>query len=187
MKTRILLAAALLAIGPMTANAVPVLYETVYTATTGSNGTGSFYFDADAGTITGFNWDFGAGVTGGIADGVYGASEVHGDTIGRFAFELLGETDVHAGTDCINVACTVTRSFVGTAPAGALNFVLRGTPAIGSSEYRFLGLDNIFVASGAISIARAAAGVPEPGSLVLLAAGLFGLAFASRRRRLPVR
>ena len=59
------LAAALLAMSPLTAHAVPSLYRTTYSATLGPSGTGSFLFDPDIGVLSSFLWDFGGGIVGG--------------------------------------------------------------------------------------------------------------------------
>jgi hypothetical protein len=171
---------ALWVLGVQSATAAPILYRTTYTATLGPSGTGSFVFDNAPGTITNFVWDFGAGIVGGVP--TYDTSDAFGDTRGRFAFEILSETNVHSGIDCINVACEVAAVILqGVGPGGGIQFNIFGTPAAGSSYYEFrIGGPNFdIVDSGTISIAA----VPEPTTFPLLGLGVFGIVLIRRKLR----
>ena len=176
----VIFAAALLCMISATAHAIPILYRTNYTAALGPSGTGSFFFDNDAGVLSSFVWDFGGGIVGGTQD--FAATDIAGDTIGRLVFELLSETDTHSGLDWINAGgFTTVAPLIGTAPFGAPNFAIGGTADVGSSLYRFGSIETFeIVAEGTIRISRAQ--VPEPTLLSLLAAGVFGSGFMRRRR-----
>ncbi len=180
MLKKLVLAAALLAMSPLTAHAIPTPYSTTYTATLGPSGTGSFLFDADTGVLSNFVWDFVGGIVGGTQD--FDATDVAGDTAGRLVFELLSETNTHSGLDWINAGgFTTVAPLIGTTPFDAPNFGILGTADVGSSLYRFGFIETFeIVAEGTIRISQVQ--VPEPTTFSLLGAGLLGFGFIRRRR-----
>lgn len=163
---------------PLFASAAPIQYELTYTAAQGPDGTGSFFFDAAIGEITGFTWDFG-GVVGGVADGTYGTANEFGDTFGRLVFEILSQTNAHSGADCILGACSEADPLIGNGPLDATTFVLSSGGNQGPT-YAFETEDG-FVAQGKIALIAPQATVPEPGTGSLIVGALLVL-FAIRRR-----
>jgi hypothetical protein len=165
---------AVFTIGAPLANAVPILYNTTFTAALGPSGTGSFVFDSASGDIPSFVWDFGSGIVGGTS---YVTDIVFGDTIGRFVFEILSETNAHSGINCINIPCSVTSGFTGLGPNGATVFYIQGTATLGSSLYEFRTGSGTAVAAGSITTQQ----VPEATTLsLLLSCGVLGIALTRR-------
>ena len=164
---------AVFTIGAPLATASPILYNTTFTATLGPSGTGSFVFDSATGEMPSFVWDFGSGIAGGRSY----LGSIAGDTLGRYVFEILSETDAHSGVDCINIPCAATGPFTGLGPNGGAFFRIQGTAAVGSSVYEFrTTMEGPAVAAGTITIQQ----VPETTTLSLLSCGILGLALTRR-------
>lgn len=182
MKNKLLsIVATAICFAPLAAHAVPMGYSLNFSANSGSNGTGSFTFDNDVGTITDFYWNF-DGVVGGHGD-LFDTTNVFGDTWGRFVFEFISQTDVHSAVNCISNGCGVGGPVsIGSGPLGATNVNLY-SDYDGSVNYEFWGGQATYT-SGSIAI-RAAA-VPEPSALMLfsIALGALGFALAKRPRTL---
>jgi hypothetical protein len=168
----------------MAAMAVPVQYDMTFNATVGSNGVGSFTFDADSGAMNDFGFDFG-GTIGGLPDLTWMS---FGDTVGRFVFELLTRTDVHPVVDCINGGCSLSAPITGSGPSGANYLNLSTGPLFSPALYSFRlvtatsSASDPNLAEGTVTVTQRVAAVPEPSTFALYAAGLFGVAFIRRRR-----
>lgn len=149
------------------ANAVPILYNTNFSATVGPNGTGSFKFDNTTGVLSDFTWDFGDGIVGGIQD--QGPSLVFGDTRGRWLFEILTEIDTHSGKDCTN-DCGLHVGVIGSAPASATNigFSGEGNTADYIFHYGLVGNPDPNHVQGVVTVSA----VPVPATIVLFSLGL---------------
>lgn len=166
--------------GPTVAIAVPVGYDVTYSAAQGPSGVGSFSFDNATGLITNYSWNFG-GVTGGLSDSTF-SEIVFGDTLGRFVFEMLSQTDVHSGANCIAPgSCGLGATIgVGSGPLDSTEFHLN-VPAALPVMYDFTDTTgNIILDAGSVSIAA----VPEPSTYAMLLAGLGLLGFVVHRRKL---
>lgn len=185
MRKPFLLAAAALLVGTSNVgNAVPVEYDVSYNATLGPSGVGSFFFDDATGLITDFSWDFG-GVTGGLSDSTF-TGIIFGDTLGRFIFEILSQTDVHPAVCDEAGSCSDSRPIdFGSGPFGSPG--VRFASNFGDVTYEFYTGCCYFgtnvVAEGNIEIAESSeSSVPEPGTLALIALAMAGLAFGCRKR-----
>ena len=177
----VLMAAMALAVFmPIAASAVPVKYDLVFEAAT--PGSGSFLWDADSGSISDFGWDFGAGVSGSLRNGIDWLAPVFGSTRGRFFFELITGENAHpAGCDGID-ACGA--SYLGNDVIGFPSLVAsfsRNNPLFDFARYFFLGPDS-HILSGNVIATRAPVSVPEAGTLVMLTLGLLALLVVSRVR-----
>lgn len=170
-------------LAPIAARAAAVQYSLTFTAQLGPSGTGSTYFDAATGLLTGFSWNFGPGAMGGVTDAGWLGTTL-GDTTGRFVFEILSQTDVHSGINCLAPSiCGMgpSPSETSGAPAGGYSFnvssfQLNGASPPGST-YSFTNINSQQVARGTVYVTA----VPEPGSLALAGLGLLGLSVARRR------
>lgn len=162
----------------MAAGAAPVKYDLVFEAST--PGIGSFSWDEDAGRISDFGWDFGAGVTGSLRNEINWLAPVFGSTRGRFFFELITGEDTHpSGCDRID-ACGASYSsseIIGF-PSLLASFS-RNNQLFDTARYFFLGSDSRIL-SGNLIATRAAVSVPEAGMLAMLTLGLLSLLIASR-------
>jgi hypothetical protein len=173
-------ALALAVLTPMAALAAPVKYDLVFEAAT--PGSGSFHWDEEVGTFSGFDWDFGAGLSGSLRDEINWLAPVFGSTRGRYFFELITGEDAHpAGCDTTSVCSASFQSneVIGF-PSVLANFS-RDNQLFDTARYFFLG-SNSRIVSGNLIATRAPVSVPESGTLVMLTLGLIALSITSRVR-----
>jgi hypothetical protein len=101
--------------------------------------------------------------------------------MGQFLFEILTGEDIHPSGCNAGTRCTFTSANVRSDSVDSVEFRALGS---GTTEYAFrLGSTILF--SGALSIARVVfpevvVAVSEPVTLLLIGAGLLGLAFRRR-------
>jgi hypothetical protein len=160
------------------AQAIPVQYSVSYDASTaGPSGTGSFSWDSDTHQFSGFSWDFLA-ASGTLMSNDWRAS-IFGGTMGAFLFEILTGEDLHPSACTATSRCTFISSNIASDVLGSVLFRSLGT---GLTEYVFRNGGNVLY-RGTLSINRLAVAVSEPVTLLLLSAGLLGVAL---RRRKPL-
>lgn len=157
------LAAAVLFIAPLAAEAIPIDYAMVYTADAGGgpDGLGSFTYDADTQILSNLEWLF--------DDGTAGALTVSSD--------FLAENILLKG--CLST-CTV-----GAGPSALSgDFINAGwgySLLNDVQSYSFLTAAEVSY-FGVFTVIEIVTPVPEPGTLSLMAVGFAVLAWRRRKR-----
>jgi len=171
--------------------AVPILYTLTFDASdiasgaAGPSGTGSFVYDDTTVTMTSLAWDFGAGFSGGMSDGVL-ASLDYAQLLFESIFHRVGDPFA-AGTAIFPIAGDITghpdvdSSFCW----GLSNLPNCGMANTGTTAGSYLFVDSGAAAPltyrGRVSAEAVRIPVPEPVSATLLLVG--GGAMLARRRR----
>jgi hypothetical protein len=159
-----------------TTHAIPLDYTVSYSGSNvGSAFAGSFSWDSDTSAFTHFNWGLSA-----IPDSLSAnnwRSLIFGGTMGQFLFEILTGEDVHPTACSTTSRCTFTSAKVTSNLVNSVEFRTLGN---GITEYSFRNGSNILYA-GTLAVSRVVLLVTEPFTLLLIGAGLLGLAISRRK------
>ncbi|MDH3282343.1 MAG: PEP-CTERM sorting domain-containing protein [Gammaproteobacteria bacterium] len=190
------LAALLLAIGPMSAQAVPTVYQITFgpTVVTPAGGTGSFAWDSSTQLISDLMWDFGPGMMGSLDDTLFDwTAPIDGGTTAQYLFEILTGEDTHPN---VCGACPFSFATDGFPATGGRLAFKSDVFNVRTFEV-MLNLEGAAVA-GEFSVSRLSdptmppdnsegppvSSIPEPATLGLLGLGLVGLLLVRRRKRI---
>ena len=157
------------------AQAIPIDYAVQYSGTVGSSFTGSFTWDADTSIFTDFIWNLSATPDTLMANNW--AAGFLGGTTGRYLFEILTSQDLHPSACSSGSRCTFNSIKVSSSLVNSVEFRTLGA---GVTDYFFRsGSDLLY--SGTLVVSRVALLVSEPVTLLLMGAGLLGLAVRRRK------
>jgi hypothetical protein len=157
------------------AQAIPIDYTVQYSGTVGSSFGGSFTWDADTSIFTDFRWNLSA--TPDTLTANNWASGLLGGTMGGFLFEILTGEDMHPSACSTGSRCTFTSIKVNSSLVNSVEFRTLGA---GVTDYFFRDGANVLY-SGTLAVSRAVLMVTEPFTLLLMGAGLLGLAVQRRK------
>jgi hypothetical protein len=157
------------------AQAIPIDYTVQYTGTVGSSFNGSFTWDADTSIFTDFIWNLAD--TPDTLTANNWASGFLGGTTGRYLFEILTGEDMHPSACSTGSRCTFTSIKVTSSLVNSVEFRTLGA---GVTDYFFRNGSNVLY-SGTLAVSRVVLMVTEPLTLLLMGAGLLGLAVQRRK------